>query len=147
MSMPTIDTVTAMPPATLKAVLANGKTLIANVGHLFSLPGHERLAEPAVFADVAVGEWGHEVTWPAIDQGVPVDKLIRLAAEQSGQSFPVVEFNAWMRRNGLSLSDAARILGLTRRMIIYYHGGHKPIPKHIGLACVGWDLTEGRQAA
>jgi hypothetical protein len=44
-----------------------------------------------------------------------------------------------MSRNHLSLTAAAKALGLTRRAIVYYHGGHHPIPKVVGLACAGWE--------
>jgi predicted transcriptional regulator len=59
----------------------------------------------------------------------------------------VVEFNAWMDRNGLSLSAAAKALGITRRTVLYYHGGHKPIPIYIKLACLGWEVLHSQQAA
>ena len=50
------------------------------------------------------------------------------------------EFEAWMERNGLSLSGAAESLGMTRRMIAHYRTGSKPIPKVVGLACKGWEV-------
>jgi len=39
----------------------------------------------------------------------------------------------------LSAAAAARALGLTRRTIIYYHTGSKPIPLVVGLACEGFE--------
>ena len=59
----------------------------------------------------------------------------------------MTEFNAWMERNGLSLGAAAKALGITRRTIVYYHGGHKPIPVYIKLACVGWETLHLQHAA
>jgi hypothetical protein len=57
------------------------------------------------------------------------------------------EFNAWLERNELSLAAAAKALGITRRTIIYYHGGYKPIPHYIKLACIGWETVTLQKAA
>lgn len=50
-------------------------------------------------------------------------------------------FFEWMRRNGLTLGTAAEALGMSKRMVTYYRMGRKRIPKHVWLACVGWELT------
>jgi hypothetical protein len=64
--------------------------------------------------------------------------LYELSREQAG--LPTAsEFEAWMERNGLSLSVAAESLGMTRRMIAHYRTGSKPIPIVVGLACKGWE--------
>lgn len=142
----TVVSVAAAAPRRLEVALSNGKRLTVDVSAWLGLPGHERLADPAAFAGVTREEWGHGVEWPEIDQGIAVETLIRLAREQAGEAFPAAEFNAWLERNGLSLAQAAAALGLTRRTVIYYHMGHKPIPKHIGLACVGWEALRRRAA-
>ena len=49
----------------------------------------------------------------------------------------------WMRRNNLSLATAAAALGLSRRMIAYYKTAEKPIPRHVWLACLGWEAIRG----
>ena len=59
-----------------------------------------------------------------------------MGKEQAGLANPAAEFNAWMERNGLSLGAAAKALGITRRTIVYNHGGQKPIPIYIKLACI-----------
>jgi hypothetical protein len=70
-----------------------------------------------------------------------------LSKEQTGDAFPTGQFNAWMKRHGLSLSAAAQALHLTRRTIIYYSTGAKPIPAYIGLACKGWEAERRTHAA
>jgi hypothetical protein len=92
-------------------------------------------------------EWGHGIEWPAADIGIPADALYRLSKEQTGDAFPTGQFNAWMQRHGLSLSAAAQALHLTRRTIIYYSTGAKPIPAYIGLACKGWEAGHRIHAA
>lgn len=144
---PTITQVTAILPSSLRIVLSNGRTILLDVSEYLTSPGYERLVEPAVFADVAIEEWGHGVEWPVIDQGIPVETLVRLAREQAGTAYSTTGFNAWMERNRLSLTEAAKALGLTRRTILYYHCGQKPIPLYIGLACEGWEARRRRKTA
>ena len=49
--------------------------------------------------------------------------------------------------NGLTLEQAADALGISRRMLIYYRDGEKPIPRSIWLACLGWEAVrpQGRE--
>ena len=128
----------ALPDNQLRVALTTGKVFIVSVGEYLAVSGYEALRDPAVFARVSVEEWGHGVEWPG-DIGIPVSALYRLAQEQAGKAFPVARFNEWMKRNGLSAAQAARALGLTRRTIIYYHTGAKPIPVVVGLACDGYE--------
>ena len=44
-------------------------------------------------------------------------------------------FSAWRSRLGLSKSEAARILGLSRNSVIAYETGRRPLPRHVALAC------------
>ena len=46
-------------------------------------------------------------------------------------------FKEWRQGPGLSLTQAAHILGLSRRMVAYYESGEKAIPKYMALACMG----------
>ncbi len=137
-----VTNVEAILPTTLKVELSTGKTLTVDVSSYLTSPGYERIAEPPLFSNVRVEEWGHGVEWCEIDMGIDVDTLYRLSREQAGKAFPVKAFNNWMKNNGLSLTTAAEALGLTRRTVIYYHCGHKPIPIYIGLACDGWELRQ-----
>jgi hypothetical protein len=95
------------------------------------------LADPAVFSQVAVEEWGHGLDWPdGLDLGA--DRLYHLCREQAGLFSPVA-FDEWIKNNRLSLSTAADALGMTRRMIAHYRSGSRPIPKTVQLACIGWE--------
>lgn len=136
-----ISRVKALPPDRLRLQWASGTESDVDVSEYLNSPGHERLRDPALFARAEVEEWGHGVEWPEGDIGIPADALYRLSKEQSGDAFPTSGFNAWMKRNALSLSAAAKALHLTRRTIIYYSTGAKPIPVYIGLACKGWEVT------
>lgn len=94
------------------------------------------LREGKVFEAVRVGEWGWYVEWPG-GLDMPADGLWRKALEQRGLAMPPREFRAWREANGLSLTRAAEVLGLSRRMVAYYDSGQKLIPKYIRLACKG----------
>jgi hypothetical protein len=87
------------------------------------------------------------VEWADGEIGIGADSLYRLGKEQTCVAFPVTEFNAWMERNALSLNAAAKALGISRRTIVYYHGGHKPIPYYIKLAGLGWEVLHSQKAA
>ena len=145
MALITVTDVEPMPKARLHVRLSNGRTVEVNVAEYLSAPGYERLAKPAFFARASVAEWGHGVSWPG-DIGIPVEALYRLAKEQAGQAWPTQRFNAWMKRHGLSAAQAAKALGLTRRTILYYHTGAKPIPIYIALACEGWEHRQLKAA-
>ncbi len=122
--------------------LSNNKLLTVNLETLLTAPGYEVLHDAGLFKTVQVEEWGHGVEWPALDIGISVETLVRLEREQAGRAVPVQTFNDWMQRNHLSLAAAADALGITRRTVIYYHCGHKPIPLYIGLACEGWEARK-----
>lgn len=138
--------VEALPGARLRIEWASGDWSDVDVSEYLRAPGHGQLRDPTFFARAQVEEWGHGVEWPDTDTGIPADALYRLSKEQAGDAFPTAGFNAWMKRNGLSLTAAAKALHLTRRTIIYYSTGAKPIPVHIGLACEGWEVMHSHHA-
>lgn len=147
MNQQMIKSVTAEAPSLLTVLWRSGKHTRVNISEYLDSPGYERLKEPKFFVTAIVEEWGHGIEWADGEIGIDADSLYRLGKEQAGLAFPVTEFNAWMERNGLSLSAAAKALGITRRTIVYYHGGHKPIPVYIKLACIGWEALHMQHAA
>ena len=46
-----------------------------------------------------------------------------------------------MSASGMTLDQAAAALGVSRRMLIYYRDGEKPIARSIWLACLGWEAV------
>jgi transcriptional regulator with XRE-family HTH domain len=66
------------------------------------------------------------------------DRLWEMSLEQSGRS-DAVEFIRWRWRHGLSLTDAAEALGLSRRQVAYYVSGEHEVPRTVLLACKGWE--------
>jgi hypothetical protein len=103
------------------------------------------LRDPAAFARVEVGDWGHSLAWPSgAEIGADTLWLETLSATGHGDTRFFLE---WRLRHALSLSKAADALGISRRMAAYYSSGAKPVPKPILLACRGWEVGEGEVQA
>ncbi len=141
---PNIQAAHVIEPGVLELHWSTGETLRAN---LSDLPKRNAafapLAAPDFFARMERDEWGHGLDWPG-GLGLGSDRLYELCREQAG--LPTAsEFEAWLQRNGLSLSGAAESLGMTQRMIAHYRTGSKPIPKVVGLACKGWEMQHAGQ--
>ncbi len=147
MNQQVIKNITAEAPSLLTILWRSGKQTRVDIAEYLNSPGYGKLKVPTFFATAVVEEWGHGVEWAEGEIGIDADTLYRLGKEQAGLAFPVSEFNEWMTRNGLSLSAAANALGITRRTVVYYHGGYKPIPIYIKLACLGWETLSYQQAA
>ena len=86
-----------------------------------------------LFRRVRVGERGTDIVWSnKIDMAA--DTLWRLAQEQSGATMTADAFRHWRQRKAYTLNEAARALGISRRMIAYYEEGQRPIPLVVALA-------------
>jgi hypothetical protein len=97
------------------------------------------LRDPAEFAGVEPGDWGHSVVWPSgAELGADALWLETLSATGRNDARLFLE---WRLRHGLSLSKAAEALGVSRRMVAYYSNGEKAVPKPILLACRGWEVS------
>jgi hypothetical protein len=109
------------------------------------LKGMRPLQDETVFARAAKGEGGHSIVWPdEIDMGA--DRRWEMSLEQNGH-LDAVEFIRWRWRYGLSLSDAAEALGLSRRQVAYYASGERAVPRTVLLACKGWEAERQSAAA
>lgn len=127
---------------------ANGKRYRVDLGeHIRSFPVLKPLEDLALFGTAQVGEWGFDVTW-GDDLELAATTLHRLALEQAGEVMPTQAFKRWMAANKLSLTTAAAELGFTRRTITAYSSGSSLIPKHVALACKGWEYDrKGKKPA
>jgi hypothetical protein len=129
---------------TLRLRWTNDKAFAVDLREpVFRLEGLRPLRDTAVFARAGIGEGGHSVVWPGeIDMGAA--RLFEIALEQNGRA-DAVEFIRWRWKHGLSLTDAAEALGLSRRQVAYYVSGEHVVPRTVLLACKGWEAE--RQAA
>ena len=138
---PLITAVEVSGPLHLVITWNTGEILTCDLASILSRhAAYAPLADPAVFSQLAIEEWGHGLDWPAgLDMGA--DRLYQLCREQAGLLSPAA-FDEWMKNNQLSLSTAAEALGMTRRMIAHYRSGSRPIPKTVQLACIGWETLK-----
>ena len=141
---PCIETARVAGDLKLEIGWSTGETLAIDLSDL-AQPPFDALRTPDFFARMTRDEWGHGLDWPD-GLGLGADRLYELSRWQAG--LPTAsEFNDWMQRNGLSLASAAESLGMTRRMIAHYRTGSRPIPKVVGLACLGWESRRRQRAA
>ena len=124
----------------------SGKTMEVDLSEpVHRLKGMRPLRDQAVFARAAKGEGGHSIVWPD-EIGMGADRLWEMSLEQNGH-LDAVEFIRWRWRYGLSLSDAAEALGLSRRQVAYYASGERTVPRTVLLACKGWEAEKHSAAA
>jgi hypothetical protein len=136
-AMRTIDSVKASGPARLRLVWSDGAKAELDLSHWLEKPAFAALRDPAEFAEVKIGDWGHSLEWPSgAEAGADSLWLETLSAQKRQDARTFLE---WRLRNGLSLSKAAEALGLSRRMVAYYSNAEKPVPKTVLLACLGWE--------
>lgn len=137
----TITAVQSTGPASLHLVWSDGTQADLDLNTALGDRAFAALRDPAEFARVEVGDWGHSLAWPSgAELGADALWLETLSANGHGD---VRAFLEWRLRHALSLSKAADALGVSRRMVAYYSNGEKKVPKPILLACRGWEVGAG----
>ncbi len=130
-------------PMTLRVRWDRGDEACVDVSGLietFSLYAPLRHS-PELFGQARVGEHGTDVVWTD-DIDMATDTLWRLAREQAGVTLSPDAFRRWRERGAYTLDTAAAALGVSRRMIVYYEQGKKPIPRVVALATRALELIE-----
>jgi hypothetical protein len=93
-------------------------------------------ADPAAFADVTIVEDGLGVAWPVHtrwgDLDLSASTLRRIADEQ--QPMTGADFARWRKQLGLSLTEAAKLLGVGRRTVMGYLKKDE-LPPIVAIAC------------
>lgn len=103
------------------------------------------LMDEQIFATVTLGTGGFALQWQKGDIELASDNLRAMAVEQSGAYSHELIWN-WMARNNLSLTEAAKAIGISRRMLAYYRSGEREIPKTVALALIGWEVEQEKVA-
>ncbi len=141
---PQLEEVQPLEPYRLSTRWSTAETLVVDVADkLRASPVLAPILAPEVFATAHLAEWGGSVEW--FDTEFGADNLYAWAKEQAGQTSHE-QFEAWMRRNDLSLTTAAEALGLSRRMVSYYRTAQRPIPRTVWLACLGYEWLRRKVA-
>jgi hypothetical protein len=137
---PKLQAVEVLVPYRLRTTWSTGEELEVDVESVLrSIPALGNLLDPRVFRKAHLADWGHGIEW--FDAELGADNVYAWGKEQAGEVSHQM-FDVWMHRNELSLSTAADALGISRRMVSYYRTAHKPIPRSIWLACLGWEATK-----
>ena len=130
-----------LPSHALRLTYADGKVFavdlsewVCTVAYLAPLKNLE------LFGQAKVGFSGRSVDWIEDVLDLGSDNLRHLAIEQAG-GIGHERIWTWLQDSGLTLEQAAEALGISRRMLIYYRDGEKPIPRSIWLACLGWEAV------
>lgn len=139
----TLTAVHAAAPSSLRLTYADGEQLTVDLANLIARHATlAPLANPAIFATAAVGDWGGSVVWNGDDSlELAADNLRARAVEQAGGYSHELIWN-WMARHKLTLEAAAEALGVSRRMLAYYRSGAKPVPRTVALAMLGWEVEQ-----
>ena len=141
-----ITAVTVAEPYVLNITFGDGVSMPVNLAAIIeSIPILAPLKDPRLFGKASVGKWGLTVDWIPDELDMAGDNLRAEAVEQNG-GISHERIWEWMHRNHLTLDLAAEALGISRRMLAYYRSGQKPIPRHIWLACIGWETEQHRAA-
>jgi DNA-binding XRE family transcriptional regulator len=119
--------------------VGGGENVVDVAGMIQSFRIYAPLRHSAeLFQTVRVGEYGADVVWTdEIDMST--DTLWRLAEEQAGRTMTAADFRRWRERRAYTLDTAAKVLGISRRMIAYYEQGGRAIPRVVALATRGLD--------
>jgi len=133
--------VQALPNYRLQLTYADGQTFDMDLSERIQTTGFlATLKDTTLFAQAKVGFAGRSVDWIEDELDLGSDNLRHLAVEQSGE-IGHERIWTWLHDTGLTLAQAAEALGISRRMLIYYRDGEKPIPRAIWLACLGWEAV------
>ncbi len=142
MKRPRLSAVEPLPNYLLNMTFINGAILTVDKQEaIFAKPGLAPLRDPEAFAQVRLAHnMGWTVDWPDFDIQIGADTLWLEAMYQAATDENMRTFLAWRLRNGLSLTAAAQALGMTTRTMSSYGTGARPVPRHIALACKGWEV-------
>ena len=143
-----LTAVKAFASHTLRLTFADGEVFEINMQPwIASTQALNPLKNADLFAKARLGLGGRSVDWSgdadgkAIELDLGADNLRNLAIEQAGGIGHERIWN-WLNDTRLTLEQAAIALGISRRMLIYYRDGEKPIPRSVWLACLGWEAVK-----
>ena len=141
MRRPRLAAVKALSGHRLRLTFIDGSIYTVMLAGAFKVfPALAPLREPKAFAKAVVIEGeGWTVEWPASDIQIGADTLWLDAQAQNAPDENTRLFAQWRARHGLSLTEAAKALGMTPRTMSAYGSGSRPVPRYIALACKGWE--------
>lgn len=148
MKRPRLASVQALSDYRLRLVFRDGSVYTVSLANVFDkFPGLRPLQDLAAFGKAQVIEnEGWTVEWPELDIQIGADTLWLDARAQNAVDENTRVFTQWRAQNGLTLTQAAKALGMTPRTMSAYGTGSRPVPRYVALACKGWEVEHGQQA-
>ena len=143
-NMHIISGVSARTGGILSLIWSDGTNAVVNINAMLDDTAFTALRDPSLFAEVAIGDWGHSLIWPE-EIEIGADTLWQESLSATDRP-DTRQFLEWRMRHGLSLGKAADALGLSRRTVAYYSNGERKVPKPILLACRGWEVDHAQAA-
>ncbi len=136
-----LTAVEALPDYHLRLTYADGRVFMVDLTDRVNTTDFlAPLRDSILFLHAKVGFAGRSVDWIEDELDLGSDNLRHLAIEQAG-GIGHERIWVWLQESGLTLTQAAEALGVSRRMMTYYRDGEKPIPRSIWLACLGWEAV------
>ena len=143
---PRLQSVTVLPDLVVSATYTDGKTVTVSMHDVIkNYPAFAPLESAEEYATVRIADWGFTLEWNC-GMSIDCDRFFELSLEQSGM-VDNVHFRQWQDCNALSLAEAAKAIGLSRRTISQYRTGARPVPRVVSLACKGWSSDQMKKAA
>jgi hypothetical protein len=131
----------------LSLTYADGQTFTIDLGDwIAKTKALKPLQDAALFARARISKAGSTVEWKGGEIDLAGDNLRNLAIEQAG-GIGHERIWEWLHESNLTLDQGAEALGISRRMLIYYRDGEKPVPRAIWLACLGWQAVRPKDHA
>ncbi len=143
---PRLQNVTILPDLVISATYTDGRTVTVSMRDVIkNYPAFSPLESAEEFASVHIADWGFSMEWNC-GLSLDCDRFFELSLEQSGM-IENVRFREWQDSHALSLAEAAKAIGLSRRTISQYRTGARPVPRVVALACKGWSNENAKKAA
>lgn len=141
MKRPRLSAVEALDDYKLRLHFIDGSIYTVSMADELEKTARLRLLKnPDIFKKAAIIEGeGWTVEWQALDIQFCADILWLDAQAQNATDENTKIFATWRARNGLSLAQAAKALGMTPRTMSAYGSGKRRVPRYIALACKGWE--------
>lgn len=147
MRRPRLQAVEALPDYQLKLTFIDGSIFTMSLAEAFDgFPGLKPLHDVAAFAKPVVIEGeGWTVEWPELDIQIGADTLWLDTQAQNALNEATRQFVGWRLKHGLSLTQAARALGLTPRTVSAHGSGARQVPRAVLLALKGWEVEQAER--
>ena len=144
MHLPKITAVCHVKDFTIQVTFASGQSSVIDLRDWVFADDAQPylpLRDMSVFSNPTVDEYGWGVVWGG-DIEMGSHQAWQLAQEQNALQYAGFNFREWLDNIGLSLSQAAAVFDMSRRMMAAYSSGAKPLTRTMILAMKGYEAEK-----